>query len=386
MRIEAVRVRKDVRSSASIAFARPVSENIDYMVNKPEGAHDDLIAGLLAVASVYAYSDIYTFAETMVETGLGGGAEIVGIANAIPEMFVDTNAYLIQTADKRLAVLSIRGTRMTNISNWFGDASIASVMYTTSSFVETFAGRIHGGFLQIASVMMPSIYRMLKYALKGYSICAGAVRENAKFQDCVTEASWRGEMNRPGTEREEEPGVAGHLPPLPPENAPNKLEALYITGHSLGGALAVLMAATLRWPLSEKLRGIYTYGQPMVGDKRTAERYQPKFGHKLYRHIYGVDVIPRLPPLTMGRFVHFGKEFASSHRGWVPRSGAVTPVCTGTGAAVLGLFGLLQEQLIGVPSLQRLPLPYSLADHKPLNYLYMSWADFVVGAAVPMIG
>ncbi|MEO8498912.1 MAG: lipase family protein [Planctomycetota bacterium] len=78
------------------------------------------------------------------------------------------------------------------------------------------------------------------------------------------------------------------------DQAATQAEHVWITGHSLGGALAVLAAARL------KLQGItphvYTYGQPRVGLGEFAERFHPELPDRLWRFINQSDVVPRVPP------------------------------------------------------------------------------------------
>jgi hypothetical protein len=59
---------------------------------------------------------------------------------------------------------------------------------------------------------------------------------------------------------------------------------------------------------SPKLRGVYTYGQPMVGNYKFAEQSQDL---NLYRHVYGKDLVPYLPPIGVGagEYVHFGRLY-----------------------------------------------------------------------------
>jgi hypothetical protein len=92
---------------------------------------------------------------------------------------------------------------------------------------------------------------------------------------------------------------------------------LYITGHSLGGAMALLMAMMLRetqpgtdyGKLADKLKAVYTFGQPMVACSELADVMQQDafFREKLVRYIYSKDVIPQLPPV--GDYAHFGQEY-----------------------------------------------------------------------------
>jgi len=70
-------------------------------------------------------------------------------------------------------------------------------------------------------------------------------------------------------------------------------KTLYITGHSLGGALAVLAAADLasggRRPV------VYTFGAPRAGDPRFVWRYGALISES-YRIVNRCDLVPRLPP------------------------------------------------------------------------------------------
>lgn len=69
-------------------------------------------------------------------------------------------------------------------------------------------------------------------------------------------------------------------------------DRLYVTGHSLGGALAVVAARQLE---SDGLAACYTFGSPRVGDV--------DFGNGLrtpvYRLVNAADLVPRLPPVWL---------------------------------------------------------------------------------------
>lgn len=82
---------------------------------------------------------------------------------------------------------------------------------------------------------------------------------------------------------------------------------LYITGHSLGGALAMLFAyrCLADWPLD--IAGVYTFGQPRVGDAAFAKLYNCYLRHKTFRFVNEEDIVPRLPGVLLG-YRHCGQE------------------------------------------------------------------------------
>ena len=78
---------------------------------------------------------------------------------------------------------------------------------------------------------------------------------------------------------------------------------LYITGHSLGAALATVATQYLeRDPkLRDKIAACYTFGSPRVGNKE----YDREFKSAIYRVVNTTDIVTVVPLLAMG-YVHIG--------------------------------------------------------------------------------
>lgn len=71
----------------------------------------------------------------------------------------------------------------------------------------------------------------------------------------------------------------------------NKLKefALYVTGHSLGGALALVATRALN---SDNLAACYTFGSPKVGKEEFDDDIKPP----IYRVVNSFDIVPFSPP------------------------------------------------------------------------------------------
>merc|ERR1711988_235982 len=104
-------------------------------------------------------------------------------------------------------------------------------------------------------------------------------------------------------------------------------QKVLVTGHSLGGALANLIAIHIRNKYPDCQLHLSTYGAPRAFATADADRIQAKMikdsdgfdmfssGGKLtaWRFLNYGDVVPSLPPSTMG-FKHVGKGFYINQR------------------------------------------------------------------------
>ncbi|MER6992478.1 lipase family protein [Saccharopolyspora hirsuta] len=77
-------------------------------------------------------------------------------------------------------------------------------------------------------------------------------------------------------------------------------QTLWFTGHSLGGALAMLASARMYFEDPELLPdGVYTFGQPRTCDRFLAEPYNEAFTAKVFRFVNNNDVVAPAPARTV---------------------------------------------------------------------------------------
>lgn len=81
--------------------------------------------------------------------------------------------------------------------------------------------------------------------------------------------------------------------------------SLWVTGHSLGAALATLAVAKLRLEKDEPVNGLYTFGQPRTGDGEFAKNFDADFGAQTFRYVNNNDIVTRVPFRAMG-YSHLG--------------------------------------------------------------------------------
>ena len=73
---------------------------------------------------------------------------------------------------------------------------------------------------------------------------------------------------------------------------------LWITGHSLGGALA-LLAGWLLLRRMTPVHQIYTFGGPMIGNELAVAAFDREFAGKIFRYVNVPDPVPKLPTVSL---------------------------------------------------------------------------------------
>ena len=98
----------------------------------------------------------------------------------------------------------------------------------------------------------------------------------------------------------------------------DKAQALWITGHSLGAALATLAATRIFMQERRPVYGVHTFGQPRTGDVAFGNRYDTELGDKTWRFVNNRDIVTRLPPRELfyahvGQLMFFDKQGVLHH-------------------------------------------------------------------------
>jgi hypothetical protein len=251
-----------------------------------------------------------------------------------------TEAYAVRRPG--LAILVFRGTEL---------KSLRSIMdlYTDARFLkaELLGGHVHQGFKE------------------------GVMRV------------WEGKGARPPSAPEDSWTRLDGLGAYMEEVARNPGTRVYITGHSLGAALATIASA-----LFPKAAALYTYGSPMVGDAAFAAALKVP----CYRWVNNQDAVTLLPPpdlmkkLLKYSYAHCGQEH------FIDAQGKLTAP---TGERSLG--GLVSGSLDRLAAVARrstrsptrlrlflrslgrrfraedIPLVGALVDHAPVNYSVRIW-------------
>lgn len=368
---------KGLRVTAGTGFFQTMTQ---HLTMTRRGFYDRKIAELLAFASSWTYSDISTYAYAMANHGLKNN-NCVSITFTNDALFVDTSAFILQSQFRDAAIISFRGTKIRGPINWLTDATARR-----ESFLS--AGEVHGGFHRAIRAIWPVLRPLLIAVAERRSVCEELEHQKRIWlKSCGDTTPHEFPSDEP-TGTVEEPSAAAEGPPAPAINDPiipneppililpeKKPPAIYITGHSLGGALAVLAGAILHRDddfstrFGPAVRGIYTYGQPMVGDSTFAHEHKENIGTILFRHIYERDIVPHLPPVTMGRFEHIGREYHSTETGWALQDRPTRRAITAGVSNIIGIAAWLTQDVLPVSWLR---LPFSWGHHSPINYMRAS--------------
>ncbi|NJC74284.1 lipase family protein [Planosporangium thailandense] len=307
----------------------PVYPDLTQVLTTTTKHPNDVVAHTMAVCSGYAYADQRIVATMMTRLGLENN-HCTMLSCTVDGMFISATAFLVQSSDGRVVILCYRGTQPLNFISWLGSGDVDPEEVTLSVAGSTGSFRVHGGFYRNERITGDDVIAGLWRAVRGRSVHKSA------------------------------------------EEMPHPLEALYITGHSLGGAMAALRTVRLLSdhafePITEKLKAVYTFGQPMLGcpDFAKACEGEKFLASNVIRYRYRNDVVPSFPPTMSGEFAHFGQEYRYSDSSWRHSPQPTTQLSNLTELAAAPL-ALLSGP---IKLLRKVPFPASWEDHNPQHYV-----------------
>lgn len=147
--------------------------------------------------------------------------------------------------------------------------------------------------------------------------------------------------------------------------------AIWITGHSLGAALATLAAQRLT-----TARGLYTFGSPRVGDAD----FKNNFHVRAYRLVLNNDVVTHVPP----RPYHHVGELR-----YIDNKGVIHQQMTRWKRWMDEIQGHLEAIADMAHNIDQGPavmLPEGLKDHCPLLYAVHIWNQLIASKQAATLG
>ncbi|XP_058075611.1 triacylglycerol lipase OBL1-like [Magnolia sinica] len=271
--VENVQPVPDLDSASYKSFIGFLDERLglDKDIKKGDNRYH---AALSVMAAKLSYENETFIKSTVTDKWKMEFVEYYHCWNDYQEQF-STQAFMLmdKSTAPELIVISFRGTESFNAVDWSTDVDF--------SFYELRGmGKVHAGFMKALGLQKNQGWpKEIEQGEKKPAYAYYAIRE--KLRDVLRK---------------------------------NDNAKFILTGHSLGGALAVLFPAILAvhkevWML-ERLAGVYTFGQPRVGDEKLGKFVMEqlnKHGGSYYRFVYSNDIVPRLPyDDTTLWFKHFG--------------------------------------------------------------------------------
>ncbi|MDH3439046.1 MAG: lipase family protein, partial [Betaproteobacteria bacterium] len=95
-------------------------------------------------------------------------------------------------------------------------------------------------------------------------------------------------------------------------------QTVWVTGHSLGGALAVLAAVKLFVESRVDIAGLYTFGQPPLGTLGFCSELEKQLPARFFRFVDHTDAVSDVPIFSHVGEVRYFDTHGSMHLGEPP--------------------------------------------------------------------
>jgi triacylglycerol lipase len=153
------------------------------------------------------------------------------------------------------------------------------------------------------------------------------------------------------------------------ESARESGRTVWLTGHSLGAALATLAAR--RWGSA---RGLYALGSPRVGN----EAFWRAIAVPAYRIVNHADLVTMIPSAVPGRYAHGGELKYINRQGRLLDRIAMAELARDRMAWPGGHYAEVARRWWN-GEFNQIPLR-TISDHSPLHYALHLWNNYATGA------
>jgi len=164
-----------------------------------------------------------------------------GFPAADCRVFSTNTAQVLAAVNEEMIIVAFRGTEPGKLADWLVDAEIIQKPWR-DFFGEPDLGRVHHGFMRNAAFIWEQLSQFVAGARAGR-------------------------------------------------------QALWITGHSLGGAMALIAGAAFAFAEHQPVNGIYTYGQPRTGNRAFVVKSNQRLRAVTFRVVNDRDLVPHVPPM-----------------------------------------------------------------------------------------
>jgi hypothetical protein len=237
------------------------------------------------------------------------------------EKEMSTQVFILcdKSEDANLILISFRGTEPFDADDWSTD-------FDYSWYEIPGLGKVHMGFLEALGLGNRTDAVSFQNHLEGKDMrfnssngvdvstipSEGTESVSPNADSDMDQGGWDRSSNSEGA-------ASAGIKKIPPEmvemtayyGVKSKLKSLLkehknakfiVTGHSLGGALAILFPTVLvlheEEEIMQRLLAVYTFGQPRVGNKELGRFIEAHLDYpvpKYFRVVYCNDLVPRLP-------------------------------------------------------------------------------------------
>jgi hypothetical protein len=293
-----------------------------FGAHDPPADADPVVAHVLATCAGYAYADATTLSTMTQRAGLESNA-CVRISQTVDAMMIFSTAFVVQSRCGRVVIVAFRGTEPANLGSWLGDADVGGESSALTNDSDGGGLRVHAGFHRNLRAVWLGVVENVALALAGRSVAD------------------------------------------PARHVSEPMQALYVTGHSLGGAMAQLFALSIigrsnTASIAQRLRAVYTFGQPMAVC-RPVPSWADALGGRMFTHVLASDLVPALPPATWGPFTHLGRTYRYDGGAWHRAQSHVAP---------LKSLREIPKAMVAVLAPEKYrSVRHSLAEHPPHYYI-----------------